>query len=232
MSRYNGYGVGYGGGGGAAPRTWTTLTYAGITGTTDTNALLNGTPSDSGSDIVIPLSTSSNVVSMTAALRFVWALPAGICDGSNGALLVRLTFAAVPPGAYGACLGTYDASLVSGISAGARYKTGTAKMRPICARGASLADTTVDLTGTSLIVTGTVTLNGSYDGVDLLMTSATSSMGEAGASRDACIHPTATAALDATDQELCLAITHSGTGADAGDMTLQVEYSVLTNPFA
>ena len=218
----------------AAPSTpaFVALDIAASTGTLDPLSVGNGAASMLGESIIIPVSTSANAQGMNNALLFQWALPAGICDGSDGMLLTRITFGARPAGgAFGVSMGVYDAVTQYGLGAGARNATATAKMRPVAIRATAQTDG-ADLSATSLVALGYAPLVGSWNGSDLQAGAVMALMEESGASRQSCTINLTAVGLATADQRLVVAVTHSSGVPESESISVKCEYAVLSDPFA
>ena len=219
------------GGGGPTTPVFTALNISNLLGTLDPFSIQDGAITMSGDNFVIPVSVATQANALSTGLVLQFALPSGICDGSEGILLTHVTFASRPSfGAYGVVTGVYDAVTTAGQAAGARNATGTAMMKPIVTRGGGQIDGP-DLSATALIAEGVIHLPGSWDGVDLLTGSMCANMEESGAARGVGSNTTIGTALVTANQRLIVGVMHGGFSLEAGTITVKCESAVLPNPF-
>ncbi len=211
--------------------TWVALNYDDILSTLDPAGIAADAITMDGDNFVVPVSVALDKMTLSTGLTMQFAIPAGICDGSNGLLFVRISLSTGPAGAYGAVLGVYNSGVLGGMAAGCRNASGDSKMRPLMSRGAGSEDGET-LSATALVSHGIVELPGSWDGVDVQAMSGSSYLEEGGPSRTAGTFSTPAAAIAAATTRLALCVVHNGTDDEGETLTFKAERGTLADPWA
>ena len=210
---------------GSTAPTWTVLHASDIVATRDTYSMEDSVPVDVGDEIRVRASTNANHVGVLNGVTYSFALPAGVCDGSNGRLQFRLTLAAPFATPWGASFGIYDSVASMALSAGARWVNSTSKMRPIALRTTTQVDG-VDCTATATDIVGVVEPRGAFDGVAAFGGYVGAVIQEGDLATGACDGGGSTTPTTAnTRLVLCLSHVNSG-NTDVLDHNIKVEYIV------
>lgn len=214
--------------GGVPGLTWVTIRAADIIATRDTSALEDFAPVDVGADkLRLRMTSNSTKIGASNGVTYSIALPAGLCDGSNGRLLFRITLDAPLATPWHLHMGLYSSANVWALTAGGRWVNSTGKMRPVAGVLAAVTDG-LDCSATATLIEGIIDAPGSYDGVDstggAALVSVTDGSTYAPAARISGSLPVPTTA----DVRVCISGQHTNSGlTDPLDATGKFEYAVL-----
>lgn len=208
--------------------TWVVLDIADTTGSTDPNSLANGTVTMSGDYMQIPVSTSQNRLTLGAGYLIRFPFPGALFG--NNFLGVRVTMAAQFTGAWGCHLGYVDLTDSSGIATGMRMVTSTSRIRPRGVTYANSLDGQDHPSALALVSRGLINTVGSFDGVDVNVSSACMTVEYDGETVGFSISNTGSPTPDSASTELCAVITHTGTTADTETLSVRFEYAIIPFP--
>jgi hypothetical protein len=196
------------------------LDIADSTGTAGDTAIENGTPSMSGDNIQLPVASDSTTQGTQNALRYEFALPSGLGDGTGGQLLTRLTWDSAPSGVWQVTLGIHVDTNATGVSAGIGHNgTGpfavTQSLTVLGAAGSAYA---------GLVATGAVSMAGDWDGVNTVDAQATSIQGSGTSTLARSVTARSTYNVSNANMVLCI---NDRNGATTETLSIKVEYMVV-----
>lgn len=219
-----------GGGGGAL--TWILVRSAMILGKRDINALEDVAPVDSGDNIRFRATSNANHDGFVRGLSYLMPLPAGLLDGTNKQLRVRLTFDSAPTTPWAVALGVYGTTPAWGIAAGARWVISTLNMQPVNVKNDNMF-TGGPCTATALELTGHLLLDGDFDGIESISVGSIANLSDAANNISAAgALATGTSTKNAANTSLAINLSHLLTGnADALDILVKLEYAIVEASF-